>query len=434
MPALPIIPGYQLKSQLGAGGMGVVYFATRADNDYKYAIKMLLAGRDAAIEELARFRIEAEAYACLNHPCIIKIRDVGVVSGCPFIAMDYATNGSLSDYLARSPSLDMSWRVATIKHVAEALFHAHSRRILHRDLKPANILIAEDGLPRVSDFGLVKFSAPLSVVNQSCCTFDVSTLDDHLLEMVNENRHSLPVEDSDELVTTLAMKCAGRSGLTTESFNLDAVQIFLKRSVETRRFSGELSPLLDSMTRHGSVMGSPQFISPEQAEGRVDRIGPHTDVYGLGATLYHAVTGKAPVSGNSAWEVLHNVSTQDAVPPNVINPDVSEDLSFVIMKALDKQADRRYEDMQMFSEDLGHILEGRPPLARLHARSVTRHGSRISFFQRIASSLSTLMPTRRPSACDPHATLALEPKEPCEAREGADNSGSNGESSPTTAR
>lgn len=166
----------------------------------------------------------------------------------------------------------------------------------------------------------------------------------------------------------------------------------------------------------------------------MDRIGPHTDVYGLGATLYHAVTGKAPVSGNSAWEVLHNVSTQDAVPPNVINPDVSEDLSFVIMKALDKQADRRYEDMQMFSEDLGHILEGRPPLARLHARSVTRHGSRISFFQRIASSLSTLMPTRRPSACDPHATLALEPKEPCEAREGADNSGSNGESSPTTAR
>jgi serine/threonine protein kinase len=104
VPVIPKIPGYELKYQLGAGGMGVVYFATRDDNDYKYAIKMLLVGRRASIEELARFRIEAEAYACLDHPYIVKIRDVGVVSGCPFIAMDYAQNGCLSDYIAKSPS------------------------------------------------------------------------------------------------------------------------------------------------------------------------------------------------------------------------------------------------------------------------------------------------------------------------------------------
>ena len=92
---IPKIPGYHLHTRLGAGGMGVVYSASRADTDYKYAIKMLLVGRDASIEELARFRIEAEAYACLDHQNIIKIRDVGVVSGCPYLAMCGA-----QDYLA----------------------------------------------------------------------------------------------------------------------------------------------------------------------------------------------------------------------------------------------------------------------------------------------------------------------------------------------
>lgn len=404
MPTLPVVPGYQLRSQLGAGGMGVVYFATRADNDYKYAIKMLLVGRDASIEELARFRIEAEAYACLNHQYIIKIRDVGVVSGCPFIAMDYADNGCLSNYVAQSPSLDMNWRIETIKNVADALSHAHGRHILHRDLKPANILIAADGSPRVTDFGLVKFAAPLAVVNQACCTFQVSELDEHLLRMANENKHLLPADSQDDPITTLALKCAERSGLTTESFNLDAVQTFVARSVETRGLTREFSSLLDEMTRHGSVMGSPLFMSPEQAEGRLNSIGPHTDVYGLGATLYHLVTGKTPVSGSNAWEIVRNVSQQQPVPPHEINATVTEDLSLVIMKALDKQADRRYANMDMFSEDLERILAGRAPLARLHAQPVTPAISRNSLFQRVVSSLSMFMPKGTTAKNAPKAT------------------------------
>jgi len=409
--AIPKIPGYQLKTQLGVGGMGVVYFATRDDNDFKYAIKMLLVGRNASIEELARFRIEAEAYACLNHPYIVKIRDVGVVSGCPFLAMDYAENGCLSDYLAKSPSLDLNWRIVTIKNVADALFHAHGRRILHRDLKPANILIAADGSPRISDFGLVKFSAPLSAVNQSCCTFQVSELDQHLLQMVNENKHLLPVEDNDALIETLAMKCADRSGLTTATFNLDAVQSFVLRSVETRKFSGELSTLLDDMTRLGTVMGSPQFMSPEQAEGRLENIGPHTDVYGLGATLYQVVTGRPPITGNNAWEIIRNVTTQQPVPPNAVNSSVSDDLSSVIMKTLDKDPSGRYPNMEMLSEDLGRVLEGRAPLARLHARPTAAQTRGITLFQQMASSLSTLIPNRKKATNDPYATIDPQAKQ-----------------------
>ncbi len=411
MPAIPTIPGYQLKSRLGAGGMGVVYLATRNDNHYKYAVKMLLVGRDASIDELARFRIEAEAYACLNHPHIVKIRDVGVVSGCPFLAMDYAENGCLSDYIARSPSLGLDWRVQTIKNVADALCHAHGRRILHRDLKPANILIAVDGSPRVSDFGLVKFSAPLAAINRSCCTFQVSALDQHLLRVANENKQLLPVECDENPIETLAIKVADRSGLTTESFNLDAVQTFVKHSVETRRFAGELSPLLDDMTRHGDVIGSPQFMSPEQAEGRVDDIGPHTDVYGLGATLYHIATGKTPIHGDNLLEVVRNVSALTPVPPNSINSEVSEDLSLVNMKALHKDPGHRYPKMEMFAEDLERILDGRVPLARLAVRRDSHRRSGVSVLRRMASSLSALMPKRNSHIDSCETTLDLNVQE-----------------------
>ena len=89
---------YELVEQLGAGGMGVVYRATKQDSPYDYALKMLLVGRQASLQELARFRIEAEAYACLQHECIINIRDVGLSDGCPFIVTDYAANGSLDKY------------------------------------------------------------------------------------------------------------------------------------------------------------------------------------------------------------------------------------------------------------------------------------------------------------------------------------------------
>ena len=103
---------------------------------------MLLVGRDALIEDLARFRNEAQAYACLNHPCIIKIRDVGAVCGCPYLAMDFAENGSLDNFIKKMPTLSFEWRIQTIKQVADALSHAHARHIYHRDLKPANILVS----------------------------------------------------------------------------------------------------------------------------------------------------------------------------------------------------------------------------------------------------------------------------------------------------
>src|SRR5215813_6724000 len=95
MSDFPTIPGYEVQAELGRGGMGVVYRARQHSTDTVLALKMILCGREATFQELARFRIEAEALACLNHPNIVKIRDVGVFAGYPFFAIDFAERGSL---------------------------------------------------------------------------------------------------------------------------------------------------------------------------------------------------------------------------------------------------------------------------------------------------------------------------------------------------
>lgn len=399
MSHVPRIPGYQLLDRLGAGGMGVVYAATRHGVDAKYAIKMLLKGWDASIHDLARFRIEAEAYACLKHDCIIKIRDVGIVSGCPYLVMDFAENGSLEKYLKQKPDLDITWRVQTIRRAADALAHAHGRRILHRDLKPANILISADGTPRVTDFGLVKFSVPVSSVSASCCTMpSVSELDQTLGQLIAENRRILPVDsdcnDLNTIIRTLASQCADRSELSTATFDFEAVEAFLKRSVETRRFSRELLGTLDDLTQTGAVMGSPQFMSPEQAKGLTEQLGPQTDVYGLGATLYYVLTGRAPVTGKNAWEIVRNVPVAEHVPVSTINNAVSEELSLVVMKAIETNPENRYPNMEMFGEDLDRVLNGRPPLARLNAHVRSRMTWVESILQTVGNSLSTIVPGR----------------------------------------
>jgi serine/threonine-protein kinase len=163
MPELPTIPGYKVECELGRGGMGVVYKCWHLTSPDPVAVKLMIAGYRASFEQLARFRIEAEALCCLNHENILKIHDVGLVDGCPYLVTEFASHGSLNDYLESHPQ-PLEWTVQVIHKVALALHHAHKRQILHRDVKPANILVMQDGSPKVSDFGLVKFTADIESV------------------------------------------------------------------------------------------------------------------------------------------------------------------------------------------------------------------------------------------------------------------------------
>jgi WD40 repeat protein len=151
----PAIPGYEIEGELGRGGMGVVYKARDLALQRTVALKLILAGGQAGAEERRRFQVEAEAVAALQHPNIVQIHAVGEHDGRPYCALELVEGGSLAQKLAGG-SLSPAEAAALVEALARALDLAHGRRIVHRDLKPANVLLAADGTPKVTDFGLAR--------------------------------------------------------------------------------------------------------------------------------------------------------------------------------------------------------------------------------------------------------------------------------------
>jgi serine/threonine protein kinase len=149
------VPGYDILEELGRGGMGVVYKARQIALDRLVALKMMLAGAHATPEETARFRIEAQAAARLDHANIVRIYHCDEHEGLPFFSMELISGGSLAPRIAGLP-----WHAPAAAHLvhtlALAIHHAHRHNIVHRDLKPSNVLLGADGTPKITDFGLAK--------------------------------------------------------------------------------------------------------------------------------------------------------------------------------------------------------------------------------------------------------------------------------------
>jgi ABC-type amino acid transport substrate-binding protein len=151
----PVVPGYEIESELGRGGMGVVYKARQKGLGRVVALKMILAGGHAGADELARFRTEAEALARLQHPNIVSVHEVGEHEGKPFFSLEFCTGGSLDRKLAGKPQPPRE-AAELVEKLARAVQAAHDKGVVHRDLKPANVLLGEGGTPKVTDFGLAK--------------------------------------------------------------------------------------------------------------------------------------------------------------------------------------------------------------------------------------------------------------------------------------
>ncbi len=159
----PAVPGYQIVSELGRGGMGVVYQARQARPSRLVALKMVLHGSHASAGDLVRFLAEGEAVAQLQHPNVVQIYEIGQHNGLPFFSLEYVEGGTLADRLRAGP-LPPREAARLAETLARAMHYAHQRGVVHRDLKPSNVLLQQAqgaqspglGTPKISDFGLAK--------------------------------------------------------------------------------------------------------------------------------------------------------------------------------------------------------------------------------------------------------------------------------------
>jgi WD40 repeat protein len=154
-PKFPNVPGYEILSELGRGGMGVVYRARQTALGRLVALKVILAADCASADTVTRFRREAEAIARLCHPHIVQIYEVGEHDGRPFFSLEYVEGGTLATRLQGSLPEPRA-AAGLVEKLARAVHAVHQCQVVHRDLKPANVLLTPDGTPKLSDFGLAK--------------------------------------------------------------------------------------------------------------------------------------------------------------------------------------------------------------------------------------------------------------------------------------
>ncbi len=296
----PRVDGYELLGELGRGGMGVVYKAREISLNRVVALKMILSGDHAEPHLLARFRSEAEAVARLQHPNIVQIYHVGDAQGLPYFSLEFVDGGSLEDQIAAKPQPPRR-AAEMVEALARAVAYAHEHGVIHRDLKPANVLLhkEEGGRTETAPRRGPSFIPPPS-------SFVPKITDFGLAKQVDE-------------------KEGGR-------------------------------------TIAGTVMGTPNYMAPEQAMG--DPVGPSADQYALGAILYEMLTGRPPFMGATPLDTMRQVVAQDPVPPARLQPKLPRDLDTICLKALHKDPRRRYASAEALAGDLRRFLAGEPILAR----------------------------------------------------------------------
>ena len=237
---------------------------------------MLIAGPFARPVAAARFLLEAESVAALEHPHIVRVFAFGEHGGHPYLAMEFLPGGTLAERIKTNGPLPAKDATELVAKLAAAVAHAHSRGVVHRDIKPLNVLLTAEGEPRLTDFGLAK----------------VGRADQNL-----------------------------------------------------------------SVT--GQVLGTPAYMAPEQAAGKVHEVGTAADVYALGAVLYDVLTGRPPFVGDSAAVTLQKVLTEEPQRPRKLNASIPRDLETICLKCLEKDPAKRYPTAQALADDLLRYLRER---------------------------------------------------------------------------
>ncbi len=316
-----VIGPYFLEEQLGEGGFGVVYRAKQKQPIVReVALKIIKAGMDTK-EVIARFEAERQALAIMDHPNIAKVLDAGTTEhGRPYFVMELVNGLPVNHYCDRH-NLGTRQRLELFREICAAIQHAHQKGIIHRDLKPNNILVASNDdkpLVKVIDFGIAK---------------------------------------------------ALSQELTEKTL----------------------------FTAQGQIIGTPQYMSPEQSEMNSFDIDTRSDIFSLGIVLYELLTGTTPLTQDELRRAgieelcrlicerepplpsvqLNSLSLEDTAclaethgsKPDQLAKSMRGDLDWIVMMALEKERDRRYQNVADFSADIGNFLSDQPVNASPPSRS-----------------------------------------------------------------
>jgi eukaryotic-like serine/threonine-protein kinase len=273
--------GYLIKKKIGAGGMGSVYLAYQTSLDREVALKVLPPVFATNPSFVARFTREALAVAQLNHHNVIQVIDVGVYNETHYISMEFVRGSDLGNMTKSEGRLTVEDAVGYVLQAARGLLYSHTRGIIHRDIKPDNIMVNEHGVVKVADLGLAKIQGHQ-----------------------DEERIGLAYGGAEEL------KKQARGDLTGQS----------------------------------AAMGTPSYMAPEQGQdaGNVDH---RADQYSLGCTLYYLLSGSAPFTGKTSFEIINKHISEPVKPVETVVKNVPKELSLVIEKMLAKEPVNRYPSL-----------------------------------------------------------------------------------------
>lgn len=289
---------YEIIRTLGQGGMGEVYLAEDTKLQRQVALKFLPESVRADADRLARFRHEALAAASLKHPNIATIYALEDVDDHTFIAMEYLEGEELSSRIA-SGGMDLDVFFGIFIPLAEALAHAHEQGRIHRDIKPANIMIAQDGMPKILDFGLARIVGP------------------------DANQAPSGSETSDPIDSMLPTQTIG---------NQEAAA---------------------GLTQPGQLMGTPHYMSPEQAERQ--ETDARTDIFSFGVVMYEALTGQKPFDGKTLESTIRRIIDTEPRAATEVRSMTPYQLWSTIRRCLKKEREQRIQTSRELHAELQDV-------------------------------------------------------------------------------
>ncbi len=292
-----ILSHYRIISKIGAGGMGEVYLAEDTKLARKVALKILPSEFAQDLSRMNRFVREAKSASALNHPNIITIYEINEFENTHFIATEFIDGRTLNDY-AEENSLNYKSALEIAIQIVSALDEAHVAGIVHRDIKPDNVMIRPNGLVKILDFGIAKSIPEFGFGNADWAKSS---------------------EESETLIQT--------DNPPSQTPNPNS-------------------------TAPGMIIGTANYMSPEQAKGKV--IDARTDIFSFGVVLYEMIAGKLPFEGENALEMIGAILHKESKP---LSSEVPAEISRIISKCLRKDRDERYQTIKDVGNDLKEVKQ-----------------------------------------------------------------------------